>query len=323
MAVVFFTEGNDGGGWWWSTAADPDQAQQTSESQFLAQMLSPLNVLIRPAVSARVFGVSCGINLRESDSVKDIFQYMNRSVFSPTFGDIDCSELYSHLWNSMVLATAVSLLPSDYICILPELFVELYYFGSPFRSSILRVWAKSPVARTHTGLLVMERSDRVQETLHVTRFEHAPPNSRPLGVDLPEVTSLCDCWKRQDKDDAHDPRWNRHHQSMGHGEIFLFFRSTCCNVELHVAIFPGFRRQVQAHGVLIAEEVWDEKLQRFTFDFSDMVKMQVSVSFRLAWFAPYTHHSSFREKGLRRSKKKDPAMTYLGLLPDSRLRQPP
>lgn len=80
MAVVFFSEGNDGGGWWWSTDADETKAQSTSERQLLDEKLSPLEVLIQSAVSARVFGIACRMNLRHPGSVKKVFRYLNRLV---------------------------------------------------------------------------------------------------------------------------------------------------------------------------------------------------------------------------------------------------
>ncbi|KAF8595565.1 hypothetical protein BDV93DRAFT_574727 [Ceratobasidium sp. AG-I] len=258
VAVVFVTEGNDGGGWWWSSDADELKAQSTSERQLLDQTLSTLEVLIKPAVSARVFVIACGMNLRSPSSVKGIFRYLNKRP-----------------WNSIVLATAVSLMFSDFACILPELFVELYYFASPFKSSMLRVWAKSLVARTHTGLLIMERSNRAMEELYVSRFENAPPSARPIGVDLPEVTSLCGC-RGTENDEANNARWKRLHASTAFGEAFFFFRSTCCGVELHVAIYLDFRRVLQAHGITFVEEAWDRELQRFSFDESDMVVLKIS-----------------------------------------------
>lgn len=276
---MFLTEGNYGGGWWWSTIADKDGEQQTEEEQLLDQMLAPLDVLIKPATTSRIFGVACGMNLRAPDTVQRVHQYLDRLVFNPIIIVI-FSKICRNLWNSILLPTASSLLPGDYACVLPELFVELYYFASPFRSSVLRVWAKSAVTRIHTGLLIMERSDRLTEGLHVSRFEHAPTNTRPIGVDLPDVTSLCACSKLGNN----DAKWKCHHSSDAYGEGFYFFRSSCCRLELHVAIYKDRRCIRRAHDIIFVEEEWDWDLQRFTFDSSDMVCMKASVGFWRASF---------------------------------------
>ncbi|KAG8714819.1 hypothetical protein FRC08_011408 [Ceratobasidium sp. 394] len=155
-----------------------------------------------------------------------------------------------------------------FLPILAELFAELYYFGSAFRGALLRTWAKSPHARAHTGLIVMHRPS-FKEPLSVSRFEHAPSTSRPVGVDLPMIPSLCGCWNK-------DTLWDCRHVSLKFGEQFYFLRTSCCSFELHIAIYKGPRKLLDAHGTTIMEEPWNEQTKQFSWDQSRMVRMKLS-----------------------------------------------
>lgn len=152
---------------------------------------------------------------------------------------------------------------------LPETMVNLYYYGAPLRSTLLRIWAKSKRVRIHTGLLVMERFEQA-DCLALTKYDYSSDNSCPWGVDLPMTASLCGCWGKQGS-------WKHVHSKIEFGERFLFLRSTCCRMELHIAIFLGSRRIVQVHGAHVAVEDWDPDRCSFTFDPSRMVVMRVSV----------------------------------------------
>jgi hypothetical protein len=174
-------------------------------------------------------------------------------------------------WESIVLPTSSSVVLKNYVGIFPELFVHLYYFGSPLRSSLLRTWAKSEEARQHTGFLVMERPNGRNKPLVVSKFEHAP-TYRPFGFDLPMVPSLCGCW------DKHPHHWSLRHSSSAFGEQFSFYISSCCSMELHIAIYTDRRTVFDAHGTTIMEEKWDPVSERFSFDPMTMVCMKISVS---------------------------------------------
>jgi hypothetical protein len=158
---------------------------------------------------------------------------------------------------------------------LPEVLVDLYYYGSPLKSTLLRIWAKSKRVRIHTGLLVMERSQQ-RDRLVITKYEYCSDNSRPCGVDLPMTESLCGCWGKGGS-------WKHIYSKIKFGERFLYLRSTCCQTELHLAIFLGPRRVVQIHGAHVAIEDWDYDQGRFTFDPARMVVMRVSVRFLLLY----------------------------------------
>lgn len=173
-------------------------------------------------------------------------------------------------WDSLVLPTADSVIPSLYSTMLPDLFVHLYYNGTAFKSTLTRIWAKCRPVRLHTGLLVMERRSRGAK-LEVERFLFAPKDSRPLGVELPTPRSLCGCWDRPGQ-------WVGVYSHAKFSEHFSFLRSTCCRIELLVAIFLGPRHAIHIHGTTIAVETWDMETGAFPFNRFRMVAMRASVS---------------------------------------------
>lgn len=177
---------------------------------------------------------------------------------------------YRRPWHSIVLPTTPALMMNEVVEILPELFVHAYYFGANFRSSLLRVWAKSTTARTHTGFIIMDRQ-RVEDKLSVSKVQHGPHSVRPYGVQLPIPESLCGCWDKQ-------ADWRFRHGSRNFGEKFYFFRSSCCAHELHMAIYEDCRKIRTVHGATIVEEDWDESKKNFTFNPARMVHMVQSVS---------------------------------------------
>ncbi|CAE6434939.1 unnamed protein product [Rhizoctonia solani] len=254
LAILFLTESDPRGGWWVMSSEERLGAFRVDEKTFINYHVETLVYLATDALTARVFPISCGLNLLNEDTLGDIFSTLNVGP-----------------WESIVLPTALSLLVKNYVSIFPELFVNLYYFGLPLRSSLLRTWAKSEEAREHTGFLVMERAAGRNKPFGVSKFEHAP-NSRPFGIDLPMAPSVCGCW---DKSPHH---WSLRHSSNAFGERFSFYISSCCSLELHVAIYTDRRTVFNAHGTMIMEEKWDPASERFSFDPITMVCMKISIS---------------------------------------------
>jgi hypothetical protein len=170
--------------------------------------------------------------------------------------------------------------------------VQLFYFGGPLVSSLLRIWAKSREVRPHTGIIVMERSKRL-ETLVVTKYEHAPVHLRPVGIDLPVPTHLCGC-----KEDSFE--WREVFVDNRFGERFSFLRSKCCKMELHVAVFLGPRQILNMHGTTIVKEIWNPSAEAFLFDRSRMFTIRASVGH----FTPL--RSSLDEAAIhQRSRRKE------------------
>ncbi|CUA75195.1 hypothetical protein RSOLAG22IIIB_05760 [Rhizoctonia solani] len=254
LAIIFMTESDPRGGWWVTSDDDRAGAYRVDEKTFIYFHTDNLLRLATDALTARIFPVSCGLNLFNEDVVGIIFHM-----------------LYAAPWESIVLPTSPSLVVNNYAAIFPELFVHLYYFGLPLRSSLLRTWAKSEEARQHTGLLLMERPTGRNQPFAVSKFEHAP-TSRPFGIDLPMVPAVCGCW------DRYPHHWSLRHTSNAFGEQFSFYTSSCCGLELHIAIYTDRRIVFNAHGTTIMEEKWDPGAERFSFDPMTMVCMKISES---------------------------------------------
>ncbi|KAG9102124.1 hypothetical protein FS749_015707 [Ceratobasidium sp. UAMH 11750] len=253
LAVVFLTESHPGGGWWHTSQYGRLAASQVSEAQFLRNCLHEIRKLARDAQTARIFGVACGVNLPGKGVLNAIHNH-----------------LVSRRYLSIVLPTSYSLLLCEYLYIFPELFLNLYYFGSELRASLLRVWGKSREVRLHTGLLVMERPNP-NSVFSVSKVMHSPLSHRPLGVDLPVASSVCGC----PEDLA---RWNFKTEKQNVRETVFLYRSSCCQVELQVAVFADKRRSFLEHGTTFTEEVWNPVTRTFDFQERAMVRMKHFVS---------------------------------------------
>lgn len=133
---------------------------------------------------------------------------------------------------SLVLPSAPSFLPCNYTHILPELFINLYYIGAPLRVSLYKVWGMSEEARRHAGLLSIERNAQ-ELSFSVTHLMYSPRTSRPLGVDLPIVTTVCGRnW------DPAKGFWIFSKECPNGKESIFTYKSSCCGLMLHVAVFP-------------------------------------------------------------------------------------
>lgn len=170
-----------------------------------------------------------------------------------------------------MIPTAVAILLLELQLIFPELFIQLYYFAALLRSSLLRMWAKSPEVRTHTRFIIMDRLHWLSGPLNVVKLEHVPHTSCPFRFDLPLLPSLCGCW------DKH-ALWKSQYASTTFSEQFCFYHLSGCSFELHLTILTGKRILLQAHGTTIMQEPWDPVTKNFSFDDTRMVHMQVSVS---------------------------------------------
>ncbi|KAG9125774.1 hypothetical protein FRC07_006276 [Ceratobasidium sp. 392] len=254
LIVVFVTESHPGGGWWSRSSGGPDgKGEQADEGQMLQFFSNNVRFLARKALSVRYFGVACGWNLPGSGVIEAIR-----------------SHLASSRVLSLVLPTTSAVLSSDFSHILPELMLNLYYFGSELRYSLYKVWGRSEEVRKHTGILVMDR-DAKDSSFRITKLLHSPSTSRPMGVDLPVYWSVCGCDSSLNDDEA----WVSRDKELVHGrESFFVYRSACCNVVLQVAIFPSRRRVIEKNDTLFTEEDWNAQTRRFDFQQSLMVRMK-------------------------------------------------
>ncbi|KAG8774396.1 hypothetical protein FRC12_001992 [Ceratobasidium sp. 428] len=165
LAVLFFTESDPRGGWWIESAEGEGTGGRATEQKFIKYHTNNLMPLASEAATARIFAVTCGMNMFNDDSIRRIYEALNERP-----------------WHSAVFPYAPSILPTRYIEFFPEMFVHLFYFGAPLRSALLRTWAKSFDARQQTGLLGMDRVHWRAGPLDVRKIEHAPFNSRPYHM---------------------------------------------------------------------------------------------------------------------------------------------
>ncbi|KAG8739121.1 hypothetical protein FRC10_006119 [Ceratobasidium sp. 414] len=252
LAVIFMTEGDPLGGWWHTSAHGSQRDSSVSEDQFLGSCLHNLRHLARNAATARVFGLSCGFNLHTKDSWPKIRNYLHGTPFL-----------------SIVMPSTCSLLICEYASLLPELFVNLYYFGTGLETALMSVWGKASDVRKHTGLFVMQRSQNGSE-FDLKKVTHSPPRSCPFGVQLPVVDTICGC--------PEGAQWVYKTQLQNQIEVVFVFRSSCCGVELQVGIYPGRRRSLMLHDTTFTEETWHNPSQSFLFTESGNVRMKIFVS---------------------------------------------
>ncbi|QRW09579.1 hypothetical protein RhiLY_08578 [Ceratobasidium sp. AG-Ba] len=248
LAVIFVTESNPGGGWWHTSEHGSQKKSQVDEDAFLDQCRYQVRHLSARALTSRIFGAACGMNLQGPRAIHLIQ-----------------SSLLQTSYLSVLLPTATNLLLSDYSHILPEILMNLYYLGSDLRSACQRVWGRSREARYHTGLLFIDRS-HTQERFLITKVMHAPPKHRPYGLFLPDCWTICGCSSKKAK-------WV-YKTEKPHGKEFIYlYLSSCGHVDLRVAVFPSRRRIVQRSGESFVEEDWDREKRMFHFHESTAVRM--------------------------------------------------
>ncbi|KAG9085388.1 hypothetical protein FRC06_003634, partial [Ceratobasidium sp. 370] len=249
LAIVFVTESHPGGGWWQSSKYGSLKQSQGQEDWFLQQCLYQVRRLARKALTSRLFGAVCGMNLPGEGVVNNI-----QNCLTPT------------RYLSILLPTASNIQLGDYAHILPEVFLNLYYFSADLRPTVHRVWGKSSEVRHHTGLLIVDRK-KVEERFSVTKLIFSPPKHRPFGVDLPDPGSICGC-------PGEKAGWNFKKEKPHGREVLFLYVSSCNHVELHVGIYPGRRRVVTRFDCTFIEEDWNPETHSFDFKESTMVRMK-------------------------------------------------
>ncbi|KAG8722671.1 hypothetical protein FRC08_014416 [Ceratobasidium sp. 394] len=249
LAVVFLTESDPRGGWWHTSAYGSQRDSTVSEKQFLESCLHNLRHIARNAVTARLFGLSCGFNLHAPKTWPRIQRYLHGTPFL-----------------SMVSPSTCSLLLCEYASLLPDLFVHLYYFGAGLDAALMSVWGKASDARKHTGLFVMQRPQNSSE-FDLKKILYSPPKSSPFGVQLPVAGSICGC--------PQDSRWDYKTQLENRIELVFVFQCSRCKVELQVGIYPGRRRSFVFHDATFTEEIWDRPSKTFLFAESGNVRMKI------------------------------------------------
>ncbi|KAG9082862.1 hypothetical protein FS749_006510, partial [Ceratobasidium sp. UAMH 11750] len=262
LAFVFLTESSPGGGWWFqgpenqgSASNELPQGAQASEAVWLRTMLNGYDDIVERAVSARIFGLCCGVNLTAPGVVLDI---------------ATCLE--STKWESIVLPTGSSITPEEYACMFPELFTQLYYKSAPLKSALLTTWSRSHRAREHTGLLLIDKTGDPR-TCTVQKYSYAPTSSRPWGVDTPFPESFCNC-----SNDNQAIKWVRPKRSPkpAFGEYFATLHSSCKHSVLYLAVFAKDFRLVKIGGTTVVVQSYCEELRGFPLDSHERFRFQVA-----------------------------------------------
>ncbi|KDN34380.1 hypothetical protein RSAG8_12528, partial [Rhizoctonia solani AG-8 WAC10335] len=211
----------------------------------------PYTDIAEKAVSARIFGLCCGLNLAEEKTIP--------AILSP---------LVNSHWDSVMLPTASSLLPEEISTIFPELFGHIYYNGVPLTTAVVRVWAASQRARVHTDILLIEGL-RGQPT--VKKYRYGSLASRPYGVDLPAPWSFCKCAQ-----DGNTPKWKRKDGKIArlHDEFLVRYKTTCNHAHIDLAIFTGNAYIREAAGAQVVIEDFDHQSRTFPLDTPDSIAMK-------------------------------------------------
>ncbi|QRW13064.1 hypothetical protein RhiLY_12063 [Ceratobasidium sp. AG-Ba] len=254
VVIVFITESHPGGGWWWESGTEACGPSQVDEVGVLKHVNDSTRILARAALSVRYFGLLCGWSLDGDGVVSSIAKYLTSTAA-----------------KALVLPTASVLLVADISPMLPELILNLCYYGRNLRDSIYKVWGLSDDAREHTGLLVMDRVSTSQP-FSCAKLSYSPVCRRPLGYTLPEAWTICGC--------PCPPHghlsWVLLKEVKEHKREALFaYKSLCCGFELQLAVFLNRLRSVVRDELPFTEEDWDPETCSFGFDPATMIRMTV------------------------------------------------
>ncbi|KDN47378.1 hypothetical protein RSAG8_03518, partial [Rhizoctonia solani AG-8 WAC10335] len=234
LVFIFMTESDISGGWW------TKPRESSSEADWLTLLLVKYKSIAQGALTARIFGLCCGLNLHHKTSIPGIQTALKNSN-----------------WQSIVLPTASTV---------------LYYNGTSLQSAVVRVWGTSKRARYHTDVLLIQNN---AGNLRVEKFRYGSQGSRPFGVDLPNPTIYCACSRSSDR----PSNWKRKDGKIGEnlGEYVVRYKTSCGCAHLDVAVYNGgFKIRNVAEVQLITQE-YDFELCRFPLDSSDAITMKLRL----------------------------------------------
>ncbi|KAG9080276.1 hypothetical protein FRC06_006841 [Ceratobasidium sp. 370] len=255
------TESDPRGGWWW------EDGSRVEESVWLREVVGIYSKIVAKAVTSRIFGICCGVNLTAPGAVQHILDGLQG------YG------LKSTAWGSIVLPSAAVVSAEDYASIFPEMFVKFYYNSLPLKTSLLGVWSKSKEVREHTNLLVIENPGN-ERTRTISKYTYAPLSSRPWGLDLPVARSFCMCsprdgdvyWKRI----SHQtPKAGKQSKRPAFGEHFVIMQTSCKHARLYIAVFHEGFETLDIGGTTIVRQEFDLSLGAFPLDMRSRVCKRV------------------------------------------------
>ncbi|KAF8597799.1 hypothetical protein BDV93DRAFT_561937 [Ceratobasidium sp. AG-I] len=249
---IFMSESDPDGGWW---VDDGDSYAQSSEYQVLDFYLQGLHSWAEHAVTADIIFTSCGVNLGLADSRRQVISYISPSP-----------------WNHLFAAATAALHTPYFTAFFPDFIAQVCYNRFPAEEALLRAWLKFNTARLHTDVFVFSNAATSPRSPCVL-YASAPGATRPFGVDIPVVDCVCSCVQT-----ARQKRWMSRYESSPHKttkEVLLFFVTSCCKYEMHLAVSLSNITPLEKHGSRIVRIPVDENGRKL-FDRSTMTCFKFS-----------------------------------------------
>ncbi|QRV99671.1 hypothetical protein RhiJN_27690 [Ceratobasidium sp. AG-Ba] len=139
LVYILYTEAKPGGGWWFGDG-------QSSEGDMIMDLLQPYDEIVSKALTARIFMLLCGLNLRGPGVMRDISEGFAKRP-----------------WDLLILPAATALYPQEVGSILPALFVHFFHMGTLLSSALKQTWASSQRAQHHTNWIVFEQNAKQKD----------------------------------------------------------------------------------------------------------------------------------------------------------------
>jgi hypothetical protein len=184
-----------------------------------------------------------------------------------------------------VIPAAAAVTTQDYVCILPQLFVQIYYIGTPLSSALVRVWAARKPASYHTDVILFMKSAELGGRTSITKYSYGSAASRPWSIGLPLPGSLCICANQEGV-----IKWCTigKPQKTPFGEGSARYRSSCYHVFLKVAVCLTGVTVTHAGGAQVVKQPYDHRRLQFPLDSRDCY--HISVYKVSSLFSPQTNY---------------------------------
>ncbi|KAG8731063.1 hypothetical protein FRC10_002062 [Ceratobasidium sp. 414] len=244
---ILFTESDPRGGWWIDSGSNAGRA---GPEEILPHLLDQaLEGWAEKSLAAHVVIVSCGLNLQNPEERQKIIGALSKSK-----------------WDALIAPSAPAVYSPDFTALLPDLLAQILFIQFDLEPALMRCWLKMPRVRDHTDLFVFSRPSR-EEEVKGSIWIHSPSWRRPWGIELPAVCCVCSCASSLGKASGWIKRYMRPASSFG--EAYYFFSTSCCQYELHLAIFTGPLKLLERHGTQVVIAPLDANGER-QFNYAEM-----------------------------------------------------
>ncbi|KAG8706921.1 hypothetical protein FRC08_000791 [Ceratobasidium sp. 394] len=251
---MIYTESDPRGGWWIDSGSSAGRA---TPDEVLPHLLdSALKGWAEKSKGAYVVVISCGMNLQILEERRQLIK-----CFSGT------------KWDALIAPSAPAVFSPDFVSMLPNLVAQTQFIQFELEPALLRCWLKTPRVRDHTDLYVLTRKSR-EEAVKASVWIHAPTWRRPWGIELPALLCVCSCAAVSGKSSGWVKRYGR--TATEFGEVYLFFSTSCCRHELHLAIYTGTLKLLDRHGTNVVFAPLDDNGRR-EFNYAEMCTIKRCV----------------------------------------------